>query len=85
MLRPYEKASEIEDIVRSVANTNRDEHTIFSQIGKRLGLVPEARVKEAFLSLWGRCYPEELKDFAAGFDNYLPKESQEVVLGSKEY
>ena len=85
LLKPYEKSTEIEDIVKSVANTNRDEHTIFSQIGKRLGLVPEARVKEAFLSLWGRCYPEELNEFVAGFDAYLPKESQEVTLGARKY
>ncbi|WP_039012573.1 ATP-dependent nuclease [Pseudomonas brassicacearum] len=85
LLKPYEKSQEIETIVRSVANTNRDEHTIFSQIGKRLGLVPEARVKEAFLSIWGRCYPEEVAEFVTGFDSYLPKESQEVALGASTY
>ncbi|MBD1554678.1 ATP-dependent nuclease [Pseudomonas typographi] len=81
LLKPFEKAAHIQEIVNSVANTNRDEHTIFSQIGKRLGLIPEARVREAFLSIWARSFPEELKTFVDGFRQFLPKESQEVQLG----
>jgi len=85
LLKPYEKAAEVETTVRSVANTNRDEHTIFSQVGKRLGLIPEARVREAFLSVWARSFPDELQEFLDGFRSLLPKETQEIPLGAVQY
>lgn len=82
LLKPYEKSGLVEEITRSVANTNRDKHTIYSQIGKRLGLIPENRVKEAFISIWARAYPEELQALVSGFSQLLPLESNEVELGT---
>jgi AAA15 family ATPase/GTPase len=81
LLKPYEKADFIAETIKSIANTNRDEHTIFSQVGKRLGLIPEARVREAFLSIWARSFRSELEDFVNNFRDMLPKESQEIHLG----
>ncbi|NEO30581.1 MAG: AAA family ATPase [Symploca sp. SIO3C6] len=51
LLKPYEKETEIKDVIRSIRNTNRDPHLLYSQVGKRLGLIPELRVKEAFITL----------------------------------
>lgn len=85
LLKPYEKAAEITQIVRSVANTNRDEHTIFSQVGKKLGLIPEARVREAFMSIWARFHPDDLNRFVDGFRVHLPSETEQVVLGDVAY
>ncbi|ONM90952.1 ATP-dependent nuclease [Pseudomonas aeruginosa] len=85
LLKPYEKATEVAEVIASVANTNRDEHTIFSQIGKRLSLIPEQRVREAFMSIWARFYSDDLQAFASGFEHLLPKESEQVHLGSGKY
>ncbi|MGE8454316.1 MAG: ATP-dependent nuclease, partial [Pseudomonadales bacterium] len=63
LLRPYEKEAEVRAVIESVGNTNRDPHLLFAQVGKRLGLIPEARVREAFLSVWVRHYHDEATSF----------------------
>ena len=35
-----------------VRHTNRDPHVLFNQVGMKLGFVPEAIVRGAFLALW---------------------------------
>jgi hypothetical protein len=49
LLRPYEEEARVAEVVRSVRNTNKDSHVLYSQVGKQLGLIPEARVREAFI------------------------------------
>lgn len=53
-----QRAPESQEIVRraiqDVALTNRDAHLIFNQIGIKIGFVPEAIVRGAFLALWVR-------------------------------
>lgn len=41
-------------VVEEVARTNRDPHLLFNQVGIRIGFVPEAIVRGAFLALWIR-------------------------------
>jgi hypothetical protein len=50
--RSLDRQSEVERVVRSVAQTNRDPHLLFAQIGERLGFVPEAIIRGAFLAVW---------------------------------
>jgi hypothetical protein len=61
LLRPYEEEARVAEIVRSVRNTNRDAHVLYSQVGKKLGLIPEARVREALITLWARTFPNEVQ------------------------
>ncbi len=35
---------------------NRDPHLLFSQLGERLGLVPEMTVSAAFANIWAQTY-----------------------------
>ncbi|CAA7628060.1 conserved hypothetical protein [Candidatus Terasakiella magnetica] len=53
-----QRAPECQDIVRNaveeVAKTNRDAHLLFNQVGIKIGFVPEAIVRGAFLSIWVR-------------------------------
>lgn len=44
----------VQQSIEEVARTNRDPHLIFSQLGIKIGFVPEAIVRGAFLALWGR-------------------------------
>jgi|GEM_PF-2535075 len=68
------------EIRESVANTNRDPHLLFSQVGRALGLIPEARVREAFLSIWVRHYPAEANAIASKFFSMIPRESPSVSM-----
>jgi hypothetical protein len=81
LLRPYEEQTRVSEVVRSVRNTNRDPHLLFSQVGKRLGLIAEARVREAFISVWARAFPDEVRTIVQHIDAILPKESDEIVIG----
>lgn len=72
LLRPFEEHSKIADVIRSVRNTNRDPHLLYSQVGKQLGFLPEDRVKEAFIAIWVRAYPEEVRTFTEQFQELVP-------------
>lgn len=56
-----QRAPEAQDKMRcsvvEVALTNRDPHVLFNQVGMKLGFVPEAIVRGAFLALWVRSNP----------------------------
>lgn len=75
LLRPYEKHAEVRTVIESVAKTNHDPHLLFSQVGKHLGLLPEARVREAFLSIWVRQYPQEVTAFIEPILHVIPREN----------
>lgn len=52
--RPPEAQDLVSRSVLEVASTNRDPHVVFNQIGIKIGFVPEAIVRGAFLALWVR-------------------------------
>jgi hypothetical protein len=80
LLRPYEDEAKVADIVRSVRNTNRDPHVLYSQVGRKLGLIPEARVREAFVTLWARTFPSEVKSITQPFIDKIPLESSQLSI-----
>ena len=59
---PPTKQDFVGRVIAEVASTTRDPHLIFNQIGIRLGFVPEAIVKGAFVNLWIR---DRLTNFQA--------------------
>ena len=75
LLRPYEEHGKVESVVRSVGNTNRDPHLLFVQVGKALGFIPEGRVKEAFLAIWARSYPDTVRQVVEPFKAKLPSDT----------
>lgn len=82
LLKPFEYEGRLREILESVRNTNRDEHLLFAQVGKKIGLIPEARVKEAFLSVWCRTYIDDLRPLLREISHLLPKETDEVEIGA---
>lgn len=64
-----QRAPEAQELVRrtleEVSRTNRDPHLLFNQVGIKIGFVPEAIVRGAFLSLWVRSNNEFCEDLAA--------------------
>jgi hypothetical protein len=41
-------------------------------VGKQLGFLTEDRVKEAFIAIWVRSYPEEVDQIVDRFRSKLP-------------
>jgi predicted ATPase len=58
--RPLGRQADIEKAVRSVSHTNRDSHLLFAQVGEKLGFLPEAIVRGAFLAVWIQEHPVEV-------------------------
>lgn len=56
-----EKQSFVENVLRGTQLTNRDPHLIFTQVGIKLGFIPEQTVRGAFCSLWVRDHKDELQ------------------------
>lgn len=52
--RPPEAQGLVQRVIEEVARTNRDPHLLFNQVGIKIGFVPEAIVRGAFLALWVR-------------------------------
>jgi predicted ATPase len=80
LLRPYEEHQKVVDVIRSVRNTNRDSHLLYSQVGKALGLLPEMRVRDAFLATWARTSPSEAAGIVDQFRTKLPLNTDEQPL-----
>ena len=70
LLKPYEFESQLKAIMESVRNTNRDVHLLYAQIGKKIGFIPEARVKEAFLTIWCRLNIDYVEKLASDLNTY---------------
>ncbi|WP_084183334.1 ATP-dependent nuclease [Nevskia soli] len=56
--RKYEDEDLVEKVITEVSQTNRDSHLLYSQVGKRLGLIPSTTVRDGFLSIWVQEYPD---------------------------
>ena len=62
--RPPDAQDLVKRSIEEVASTNRDPHLIFNQIGIKIGFVPEAIVRGAFLALWVRSNDAFCQDLA---------------------
>ncbi len=80
LLRSYEDHEKVSQIIKSVQNTNRDPHLLYSQVGKQIGFKPEARVKEAFINIWVRSYPDIVKSIVDPFRDKIPLETNNVEI-----
>lgn len=63
--RPPEAQELVQRTLDEVARTNRDPHLLFNQVGIKIGFVPEAIIRGAFLALWVRANPEFCGDLSA--------------------
>jgi ABC-type multidrug transport system ATPase subunit len=62
--RPPEAQGPVQRVIEEVARTNRDPHLLFNQVGIKIGFVPEAIVRGAFLALWVRSNEAFCQDLA---------------------
>lgn len=72
LMHSFSDSGKIKEIIKSVGNTNRDHHLIFSQIGEKVGFVDENTIINAFLTTWCEKYPDEVEKILSGIESYLP-------------
>ncbi|MEN5084639.1 AAA family ATPase [Bosea sp. TWI1241] len=60
LLQRFEDSEKVLSVCREVRTTNLDAHLLFSQVGERLGLVPEKTVSSAFTTLWSQANPNDV-------------------------
>ena len=71
--RPLSKQNEVVIAVREVSQTNRDPHLLFNQIGLKLGFLPEAIVRGAFLTVWFQENPDDVNRIVEPMKKALDK------------
>lgn len=59
LLREFNQAESVRQLCVNVRRDNMDPHLLFSQIGEKLGLLPEPTVRMAFCSIWTQAFPQE--------------------------
>lgn len=60
-----EKEKRVKDVVEEVSRSNRDPHLLFSQVGRKAGLISETIVASAFIGLWMGGNKETVDSLAA--------------------
>jgi hypothetical protein len=60
LLQKFEDSDKVLGVCRDVRRTNLDAHLLFSQVGERLGLVPERTVSSAFTTIWAQSNSDEV-------------------------
>jgi len=71
------QGAKVEKIVRSVRNTNREAHLLYSQVAQKLGGIEEAQVRDAFISIWAGTFPGEVQDITQPFLDKIPRENRQ--------
>lgn len=70
--QPFNAQDRVLAICQEARKTTRDEHTLFSKIGQRLGFLSESVVRSAFLSVWCQAYPAEVDRILQPIRSCLP-------------
>lgn len=60
--------------IQEIDISNMDHHLLFVQLGAKLGYLSESVVIEAYISTWCEKYVQEVEEFLAKLDKYLPKQ-----------
>ncbi len=80
LLKPYEYQTTLIEKIKSIRNTNRDYHLLFSQLGKAIGFISESRVKEAFLTQWCEMNGDFINELFEKTKDFLPQENDIVEI-----
>lgn len=75
LLQRFENAEHVRKVLEDVKLTNRDSHVLFSQIGERLGLIPESTVSAAFANIWAQAFCRDVAGVIEPIKDLLPLES----------
>jgi len=62
LLQKFEHSDKVLEICQDIRRSNKDTHLLFSQVGEKLGLVPERTVAAAFTTLWAQTNPVDVQN-----------------------
>lgn len=74
LLQRFEDAEKVKGVSNQVRLTNMDPHVLYSQIGEKLGLLPEITVSNAFTNIYAQAYPESSEALLSPIKDKLPTE-----------
>ncbi len=69
LLQPFGDTDRVKSILEDTRRSNMDEHVIFSQIGERLGFIPEKTVQMAFANTWSQVFHDEVDEIIQAIKN----------------
>jgi predicted ATPase len=69
LLQRFEDSGKVLGVAQDVRRTNMDTHLLFSQLGERLGLVPEKTVSSAFTTIWAQSNEHVVLDLLEKLEN----------------
>lgn len=65
LLQRFEREAEVLALCKNVRTTNMDHHLLFAQLGEKLGLVPDATVRQAFVTQWAQTNTQAVDEILA--------------------
>lgn len=73
LLQDYADESKLKDILEGVQRQTIDPHLLFAHVGEALGLIPQQRVVEAFLTIWAQAYQENVLEIVQRLEGIVPE------------
>jgi hypothetical protein len=74
LLQRFENSGRVKQVCEEVRLTNMDPHVLFSQVGEKLGLLPETTVAAAFANIWAQAHSDVLEKVLSPIRTMLPTE-----------
>jgi hypothetical protein len=69
LLQKFEDSEKVLKSCQEIRISNSDTHLIYSQIGEKLGLVPERTVRDAFTTIWAQTHTNEVDQLIKQISN----------------
>lgn len=66
LLQEFEDTNKVKSTLEDTRRSNMDQHVLFSQIGQKLGFIPEKTVQMAFASAWSMAFQDEVREIIDG-------------------
>lgn len=81
--QPFERGEDVANIIRDIRRNNRDSHLLYSQLGKKLGLIEPNIIISGFLSIWSEKNENEVRKLLSPIEDLIPKEQKEIENSGK--
>ena len=74
----FENGENVAKIIHDIRRTNRDSHLLYSQLGKKLGLIEPNIIVSGFLSIWSENNDEKIREILSPIEDIIPMEQKET-------
>jgi hypothetical protein len=82
ILERFENSGKVLETCKDVRRQNIDSHLLFSQVGERLGLVPEAIVSAAFANIWSQVYANDVGNLVSAIRKIVLNGEKKPATGA---